>query len=116
MATQPEGQDLFTELLAAGRAAFAREYFESAYSFLTAALQLAFRGGDAERLGEVERLAAEQADWVDANRPGHPMSRRCTEGRPGGRVPYSALARLAATMGAILRQPPEPEEAEVPAL
>jgi hypothetical protein len=84
--------NLYRIALKQNAAAFTTRHFGVAHEALEAAMYCACRLRDADRLLEVQQLAEEQGEWIDANAPEHPLSARQAQAR-GTEPLFAALAR-----------------------
>ena len=107
-----DAHNLYTRLLAINRLAFSEAHYEVAYHALAAAMHSASDVGDRERLYDVQRLATEQRDWIDSNKPNHRLSSASARAR-GQHSLFGMLERqaeAASSVATISRRLAKPDE------
>lgn len=97
MAAYSATGDMYEQLISISEMSFASGHYEAAYHVLMAALYWANDLGDLQRLKAVERLANEQATWIDTHNLAFKHSRQSAALR-GSQSIYDTLLRQVASM------------------
>lgn len=95
--------DLYQRLMHINQEAFALEQYDVAYHTLMAALHCAQTLNDLAGLVEVERIASNQLEWIDAHHPEyeHPTQSASERKQPGI---YQNLIQQAKTRVRMIQQ------------
>jgi hypothetical protein len=94
---------MYEQLLEMNRAAFEAGGYEVAFHTLSSAIHCARYLSDEQRLADVERIATEQGEWIDAHAPTHAISSNSAAER-GNQGVFANLALQARSSQLILRQ------------
>ncbi|MCL4297016.1 MAG: hypothetical protein KJ077_14860 [Anaerolineae bacterium] len=98
--------DLYQRLIQINQEAFAGEYYDVAYHALAAALQCAQHLKNIQYLVDIERLANEQLNWIDAHHPEFEHSTQSAAERSHKSIYYN-LASQAKTRALMIQRDAE---------
>jgi hypothetical protein len=106
----PDSVQLLERLMSLCQEVFAARHYEAAYHLLTAAIHVGQDLEDQQALLRIERLAIEQAAWINANAPESMMSSQSAQSRSGVDL-YANVIRQAAAHARIIRENRRREDA-----
>jgi hypothetical protein len=103
MASSDKGESIGDRLLALCREVFQGRHYEAAHHLLNSAIHVAHDLGDEQALIAIEKLAKEQAAWINTYAPESIMSSQSAKAREGVDM-YAVTIRQAAAHQLMIRE------------